>query len=91
MTIIRDDSLDDLAKEKAIQKAAINMIKQTLILFSKLVIVAMVSVSPVIIADSLSLIMLENFNRFVLRLDVLLITTVVMLIPVIGFRLKNRN
>jgi hypothetical protein len=68
--------LDDDAKEKATQEAAVNMIKAAFVLAVKLAIVLGLTVLPLWAADYAGLASLKATIEFSLRLDVLLITTV---------------
>ena len=78
-----DDSLDDLVKEKTIQRCAVAMLKQAVQLFVKLLVILLVTVFPVWLASFLGWIDMDAFKMFVLRMDVLLVTTAVILVPVI--------
>ena len=86
-----DRSLDDHVKEKTVQRCAIDMVKQAVTLFIKLVVILLVAVIPVWLASTLNLVTSEAFGRFVMRLDVLLITTVVMLVLVVGYKQINKT
>lgn len=68
--------LDDEAKEKATQEAAVSMIKAAFVLAIKLAIVIGLTVLPLWAADYAGLASLNATIEFSLRLDVLLITTV---------------
>lgn len=84
--ILTNANLDDLVKEKAIKKAALDMVKQCLVLFLKITIVLVSTTIPVLIADFLKLATLYEIGMFAARWDVLLITTIVILVPVIALR-----
>ena len=83
---MRDDSMDDLAKEKTIQRCAIDMVKQAVSLFIKLVLILLLTAFPVWLANGLNLITFEAFGHFVLRVDVILITTAAMLVLVVAHK-----
>lgn len=86
--VLTDDNLDDLAKEKAIKKSAVSMVKQSFVLFFKLFIILGVTILPLWLADVMQLAALSDTSRFALRWDVLVITTTVVLVPVVMLRKK---
>jgi len=86
-----DTTLDDLAKEKAIQACAILMIKQAMALFIKLAIILLTTAFPVWLAGVLDLITIEAFSSFVLRVDVMLITTAIMLLAIVAHKQINKT
>ena len=86
-----DTTLDDLAKEKAIQACAILMVKQATVLFIKLGVIFLATAFPVWLAGALELMTIENFSGFVLRGDVMLITTAVMLVLIVAYKQTNRT
>lgn len=86
--VLTDGNLDDLAKENAIKKSAVNMVKQCFVLFFKLFIVLGATVLPLWLADVLQLAALDDTSRFALRWDVLLITTIAVVVPVVMLRKK---
>src|SRR5210317_1051070 len=69
-----DASKDDLAKEKEVQRCALMMLKQTVQLIVKLLVVLSVTAFPVWLATMLGWIDMEAFSSFALRVDVLLVT-----------------
>jgi hypothetical protein len=81
-----DASLDDLAKEKAVQRRAVEMLKQAVQLIGKLLVILLVTAIPVWLASYLGWIDMDSFKLFALRADVLLFTTVAILVPVIVYR-----
>ena len=74
---LSDKSLDDDAKEKATQAAAIKMIKNAFVLLIKIVITLGLTVLPLWLADTAGLASLDETSEFSLRIDVLVITTIV--------------
>jgi hypothetical protein len=86
-----DNSLDDHVKEKTVQRCAIDMVKQAVSLFIKLAVILLVAAFPVWLANTLNLIEIETFTSFVLRMDVILITTAVMLVLVVGYKQINKT
>jgi hypothetical protein len=86
-----DASLDDLTKEKAVQRCAVEMLKRAMQLIVKLLVILLVTVFPVWLASFLGWIDLQSFKLFALRVDVLLVTTVAILVPVIAFRQARRS
>ena len=87
--VLSDGNLDDLTKEKAIKKAALNMVKQCFVLFIKIFIILGVTVSPMWLAAFMRLATLNETSQFAMRWDVLVITTIVVLVPVIVLRHKK--
>jgi hypothetical protein len=83
---MRDRSLDDLAKEKTVQRCALEMVKQTVRLSIKLLVILLAAAFPVWLANFLGWIDMQPFTRFALRVDVLLVTTAVMVIAVVANR-----
>lgn len=77
MTTITDVNLNDAAKEKATQAAAINMLRNSFLLLIKFVIIISVTVLPLWLADMAGMAKFSETSKFALRLDVLLITTIV--------------
>jgi hypothetical protein len=86
-----DSSLDDHVKEKTIQRCAIDMVKQAVSLFIKLAVILLVTAFPVWLTNTLNLIEIETFTSFVLRMDVILVTTVAMLVLVVGYKQINKT
>lgn len=84
--IMTDVSKDDLAKEKEVQRCALMMLKQAVQLIVKLLVILLVTVFPVWLAVMLGWIDVEIFTSFALRVDVLLVTTAAILVPVIAMR-----
>lgn len=81
-----DDSLDDLSKEKTVQRCAVEMLRQAVQLIVKLLVILLVTAFPVWLASFLGWIDMESFKLFALRLDVLLLTTAVVIVAVIAYR-----
>ena len=86
-----DSSLDDHVKEKTIQRCAIVMVKQAVSLFIKLLVILLATAIPVWFSSTLNLVTIEAFGDFVMRVDVLLITTAVMLVLVVGYKQINKT
>jgi hypothetical protein len=86
-----DPTLDDLAKEKTIQACAILMVKQVTALFIKLGIILLATVFPVWLTSALDLITIEAISSFVLRVDVMLITTAIMLVAIVAYKQINKT
>ena len=77
---IADNSLDDQKKEKLVQAASLGMLTKTLILFLKVIIILGFTLAPFLAADSLNIVSFEDSSQFALRFDVLLITTLPIMI-----------
>lgn len=81
-----DDSLDDMAKEKTVQNCAVEMMKQAVQLIVKLLVILLVAAFPVWLVGFLGWIEMDAFARFALRVDVLLITTAVVVVALVAHR-----
>jgi hypothetical protein len=77
ITTITDSELDDFAKESATQIAAISMLKKSFILLVKLSAIFGATILPILLADFVGIANYNDIGEFALRLDVLLITTLV--------------
>lgn len=82
--------VDDLAKEKAVQGYALEMVKHAVGLIVKLLVVFLVASFPVWLATALGWIDWQTFAQFAVRMDVLLGTTIVLVI-VAGISRKVRK
>ncbi len=92
VTMISDANIDDDTKEKKIQAAAINMLKSSFILLVKLSIILSVTILPLWVADITGLAGFAETSRYSLRIDVLLVTTVVVTFAaLIGRRVFGRQ
>jgi hypothetical protein len=79
---ISDSSLDDLEKEKLTQASAIAMSKQCIILTFKLAILLACTAAPIGLADIMGLADYDDSVNFALRIDVLIVTTVLLMLLV---------
>lgn len=77
VTTITDKSIDDDAKEKAAKAAAVNIFKSSFLLLFKMVITFGAAILPLFLADVTGLASFSETSEYALRLDVLLITTIV--------------
>ena len=93
VTTVSDRSLDDAAKEKATQDAAINMLKNSFVLLFKIFITFALTLLPIWLADIAELADFDATSKFALRIDVLVITTIVAMATVFIWRklLKNKR
>jgi hypothetical protein len=80
--IMSDPDLGDLEKEKLVQKAAVGMMQNCGFLFLKGCITILAVGTPILFADLLQLASIEETSRFALRWDVLVLTSVGMIVPV---------
>ena len=76
---ITDKNLDDDAKEKLIQAAAIKMLKSSFFLLLKGLVILGVTILPLWLADIAGLADFSETSSYSLRIDVLIITTVVVM------------
>jgi hypothetical protein len=77
VTTITDKNTDDDAKEEAAKAAAVSILKNSFILIFKIVITLGAAVLPLSLANITGLADFSETSEFALRLDVLLITTVI--------------
>lgn len=80
LMVIADNQIDDSAKERAAQQAALKLLKQSTLIVSKGAITVASALLPFWMANALSLKPWEETIEFALRWDVLGITTFVMLV-----------
>lgn len=85
-TTMRDQTLDDDAKEAAVQAASLTLLKQFfgLLVFGILTLLA--AYIPILLADMAGLIPAQTVLDFMLRLDVILVTSVILIALVFGLR-----
>jgi len=88
IAIFSNDRLDDLARERAIQKFALNMVTQTLMLISKVLITLLFTALPVWLASTIKLVSPNDIGQFAMRWDVIFITTSIIMLPFIMYGRK---
>jgi hypothetical protein len=86
LAAMRDGELNDLEKEKTVQRCGLQMVRQAVALVVKLAVVFAVAALPVWQAAALGWMDIEAFWAFVLRTDVLLISTAALLVPLFALR-----
>ena len=92
VTTITNKDLDDAAKEKETQAAAIDTLKNAFSLLMKLVAIFGAAVVPIWLADVAGIAKFSETSAFALRLDVLLITTIVAsAIVLLGRKLSGKQ
>ena len=77
LSTVTDKSLGDEAKEKAAKVAAVNILKNSFFLLFKILITIGAAILPLWLADIAGMANFSDTSEFALRLDVLLITTIV--------------
>lgn len=77
LATITDNSLDDAEKEKATKVAALTILKNSFLLVFKIVITFGATILPLLLADFTEIASFSETSKFALRIDVLLITTIV--------------
>ena len=77
MSVVIDKNLDDAAKEKSAKDAAVNIFKNSFFLLLKILITFGAAILPLLLADITGMANFSETSEFALRLDVLLITTIV--------------
>jgi hypothetical protein len=86
LAAMRDGALSDLEKEQTVQRCALEMVKHAVALVVKLAVIVVVAALPVWQANSMGWMNLDVFWAFVLRTDVLLISTAAILVPLFALR-----
>lgn len=84
--VMRDPALDDLAREKAVQSAAVQVSRITLLLIVKVAVLLAVTALPALAADLAGLAPWTDTVGFLSRWDVLLGATIIVGGLVIGIR-----
>jgi len=87
--VFTDNNLDDHAKEIEIQKSALRMVKCCCILLMKVVATLIIAALPLWLASQMRLVTPVDISNFALHWDVLIITTVVVILPVVLLRTEN--
>lgn len=90
LSAMRDASLDEFEKEKIVQGCAVDMVKQAVALAVRLAVIFSVAAAPAWLAITAGWLDAGLFWEFVLRVDVLLVTTVAVLAPVLAARRLNK-
>jgi hypothetical protein len=75
--VVFNHLLDDELKQKRIQKTALSVLMQFLLLMLKLALLAASVALPFFAADYFSIVSLEESTQYAMRVDVLLITTLI--------------
>lgn len=78
-SVMRDPNLDDDAKEAAVQKASLSLFKSFGSLVVRVVLLLLSAFLPIFLADMFGLVPDEAVIGFLLRWDVLVITSVVII------------
>lgn len=91
MRVIRDTQITDLEKESRTQKSALMLFRMVLVITVKSVAVVLITMIPMFLADFLWGIPFNDIVNFSLRLDVLLITAVVMLAVWAAFKVFRKS
>lgn len=77
VAVMRDPALDDLAKEKAVQKGSIELLGHLVVVVAMLAVAFGVAAVPALVGSWAGLFGLEQFVAFTLRPDILLGTIAV--------------
>ncbi|WP_424991088.1 hypothetical protein [Fluviibacterium sp. S390] len=89
--VMGDKSLDEDAKEAAVQKAALSLMKNFLDLLIRGALTLVAAWVPIQAADMIGLKPADETMAFMLRLDVILITSVIVTVAVIiGLRVAKK-
>jgi hypothetical protein len=90
ITILRDDSLDDLAREKKLQCASLQLIGSFISIFVRSALALVTSFLPIWLASLTGQVTIENVILFLSRWDVIVgATLVVIVIYVISTRVLS--
>jgi hypothetical protein len=85
----RDNSLDDRAREKELQHAALQLLGAFISIFIRSMLTFLASLAPIWLASLMGLVKIEDVTRYLSRWDVILTTTVLILAGyVIWIRLR---
>lgn len=89
--VMGDSGLDDDAKEAAVQKAALSLMKSFVGLLARIAGILLAAYAPIFAADRAGLASETAVLDFMLRLDVIVVTTVVVIAAVwLLARLRGR-
>jgi hypothetical protein len=73
---MKDSALDDRAREKAVQRASIQLFSHAASIFGRAALALIVSLIPMVIGDQLGLTTMGGVIAFLSRFDVILIASV---------------
>ena len=79
-SVMRDDRYNDLEREKAVQQYSIRLFKVFFSIIFRSVLVFAVSILPIWLAGLLGWINVEEVTAFLLRADVILITSILLIV-----------
>jgi len=79
-SVMRDDRYNDLEREKAVQQYSIRLFKVFFSIIFRSVLVFAVSILPIWLAGLLGWINVEEVTAFLLRADVILITSILLIL-----------
>jgi hypothetical protein len=85
--IMRDPALDDLAREKAIQRASMRLLGDFASILFRSILCLAVSIAPIWLADATGLASSHAVIQFLSRTDVIVVASVVM---VVGYLIRAR-
>jgi len=80
VSTLRDDSYNDIEREKAVQHASIMLLKIFFSIFYRTVLTFTICLLPIWLADWLGWVKSEEVTAFLFRVDVILITSLLLLI-----------
>ena len=75
-TVLRDNSIDDRAREKEIQHAALKLLGAFISILIRSMLTFLASFAPIWLASLMGLVKIEDVTRYLSRWDVIVITTV---------------
>ena len=85
--VMRDPSLDDLAREKAVQAASLKLVRQAFSIIVRSVLALAAAFVPLILADQFGLAPLSASLEYLARWDVIIVVSIVVLfIWILGAR-----
>ena len=87
MATMQDGSLDDLAREQAMQRASIRLLGLFVSIVGRVALAFVISIIPVAIADRAGVASSVSVIAFLSRLDVILIVSVAM---IVGYLIRIR-
>jgi len=80
ISTMKDDNFSDIEREKALQQASIRLLGSFFSILYRAVLTLGACFFPILVADWLELVKIEDVTVFLLRIDVILITTIVLLV-----------
>lgn len=91
VNVMLDSSLDDLEKERGVQKAALGLMRSCVLLFFKGGVAFCAAVFPLWLGDFMGWVSMDKSIQFALRWDVIMITSVVIMVLIMVWGKLRKN